>query len=445
MLQFDLSPYSLSVEATQQVVARLRTIEERVALLREHGTLTTETLLDYYGQKRFEQVAESNAIEGSTLSIGETEVAVLKGFTITGHDPGYVRDAIALDKALTRVVEIAKERAVPTNIEQLKETHGLLLGDRPGAGIFRSERVIIGGSNHTPPKTWSEVMFHMEHWQQWSFKNKDAPAPFRSALLHAWLTHTHPFIDGNGRVSRAIGNLELIRAGYPPIIFKKAERDRYIECLSEADDAGDIRSFLDLVFDRIEGALTGLELSAKKQQGFNPVVERLRKQQQQQLSIWSTGVKLLASVIEHQLTRTLEAAGGRATAKIFDGLIDLEDYVAICAGRAISGGWAFILNIQVPGASRLEKLIFMQPRSQSMYHKLGQEGGPSLYWSRVNPAGYPKWMRDGENSPYAIEVTSRSGIGDNWVARLADGKFVELNTTDLASKFSDALLHQVGT
>ncbi|UFN49608.1 Fic family protein [Roseomonas sp. OT10] len=444
MLQFNSSPYSLSVESTHQVVARLRAIEERVALLRQQGTLTKQTLLDYYGLKRFEQIAESNAIEGSTLSVGETEAAVLKGITITGHDPGYVRDAIALDKALTRVVDIAKNRTTPTDIDQLKEIHNLLLGDRPGAGAFRSERVIISGSNHTPPKTWHEIILHMEHWQKWSLENKDAPAPFRSALLHAWLTHIHPFIDGNGRVSRAIGNLELIRAGYPPIIFKKSERDRYIECLSEADDAGDIRSFMDLVFDRTEGALTGLELSARKQQGYSPAIERLRNQQKQQLTIWSTGVKLLASVIEHQLTRALEATGGRVITKIFDGLIDLEDYTDICAGRAISGGWAFILNIQVPGMPKLEKLVFMQPRSQSMYHRLGQESGPSLYWSRVNPAGYPKWMRDGNHSPYAIEVTSRSGSGDNWVALLADGKFVELTTTDLASKFSDALLHQVG-
>jgi Fic family protein len=444
MLQFESSPYSLNIDSVEQVVVRLRGIEERVALLRRYSTLTDKTIFDYYGQKRFEQVAESNAIEGSTLSVGETELAVLKGITITGHDPGYVRDAIALDNALSRVIKMARERHTPTNIAQLKEIHGLLLGDRPEAGAFRSDRVSIRGSNHTPPRTWREIMDQMEHWERWSTENGDAPAPFRSAVLHAWLTHIHPFIDGNGRVSRAIGNLELIRAGYPPVIFKKKERDRYIQSLSEADDAGDLRSFMDLVFDRTDAAITGLETSAKKVQGYNPALERLFKQQEQQLSIWTTGVKLLASVIEFQITRSLEVLSGRVTTRIFDGFIDLDDYIDLCAGKGISGGWAFIFNIDVPGLRKMEKLAYVQSRSSAMYHRLGQDGGPSLYWSRVNPTGYPKWTRDGNSSPYAVEITSRSGSGDEWVALLADGTFVESNTTELAGRFSNALLDQVG-
>ncbi len=56
-------------------MADLTTVAARVESLRAHGRLTPRTLELYYGQKRFEQVAESNAIEGSTLSIGETELA----------------------------------------------------------------------------------------------------------------------------------------------------------------------------------------------------------------------------------------------------------------------------------------------------------------------------------------------------------------------------------
>jgi hypothetical protein len=81
------TPYVLDARASEQVRVRLQSIEERVALLRRSGVLTEQTVKDYYGEKRFEQVAESNAIEGSTLSVGETELAVLKGITITGHDP----------------------------------------------------------------------------------------------------------------------------------------------------------------------------------------------------------------------------------------------------------------------------------------------------------------------------------------------------------------------
>ncbi|MBK7613427.1 MAG: Fic family protein [Burkholderiales bacterium] len=444
MFNLEGTPYLLDPKASEQVRTRLDAIEERVSLLRRNGMLTEQTVKDYYGEKRFEQVAESNAIEGSTLSAGETELAVLKGITITGHDPAYTKDAMALDRALTRITELARDTEHPTDIPQLHEVHALLLGDRAGAGIFRKERVTIRGARHTPPKTWEQIMTMMTDWQSWSAENITLPAPIRSAVLHAWLTHVHPFIDGNGRISRAIGNLELIRAGYPPIIIKKKERDRYIEALAESDEGGDIRSFLELIFDRIEGGLTGLELSAKRRQGFNPVVEKIRQLQEKQLYIWETGVKLLASIIGHRLTQLLEPVGGAATIRLYDSPLDLDDYQEVCGGRSVSRSWAFTVRIEIPGVARLEKLAYISHRSNRMYQAMNLEGGPSLYWSSKNPANFPKWLADGENSPFAMELTAKVGNGDEWIARLADDSIARVQTTELATKIADALVGQVG-
>jgi Fic family protein len=438
------TPYLLDPIVAAQVKTKLEAIEERVALLRRNGTLTEQTVRDYYGEKRFEQVAESNAIEGSTLSAGETELAVLKGITITGHDPAYAKDALALDRALTRITELARDTKHPTDISQLHEVHALLLGDRPGAGIFRRERVTIRGAKHTPPKTWEQVMQMMTEWQVWSAANVSLPAPVRAAVLHAWLTHVHPFIDGNGRISRAIGNLELIRAGYPPIIIKKKERDRYIEALAESDEGGDIRSFLELIFDRIEGGLTGLELSAKRKQGFNPAVEKIRQMQEKQLYIWETSVKLLASVIGHRLAQLLEPVGGTCSTRLYESPLDLDDYLEVCGGRSVSRSWAFTVRIEIPGVSRLEKLAFIGDRSNRMHQAMNHEGGPSLYWSSKNPMNFPKWLADGTKSPFAIEITSKVGNGDEWFARLADESIQKIQTTELASKIADAFVNQVG-
>lgn len=443
MFNLEGTPYLLDAAASAQVRVRLQSIEERVALLRGTGVLSEQTVKDYYGEKRFEQVAESNAIEGSTLSVGETELAVLKGITITGHDPAFAKDAMALDRALTRITELARDTRHPTDIPQLHEVHRLLLGDRPGAGLFRKERVTIRGAKHTPPKTWEQIMSMMEEWQKWSGENATLPAPIRSAVLHAWLTHIHPYIDGNGRVSRAIGNLELIRAGYPPIIIKKKERDRYIEALAESDEGGDIRSFLELVFDRVEGALTGLELSARKRQGFNPVVERIRQMQEKQLYIWETGVKLLASIVGHRLTQLLEPVGGTASVRLYDSPLDLDDYLEVCGGRSVARSWAFTVRIEIPGVSRLDKLAYIGHRSNKLHQALNREGGPSIYWSSKNPANFPKWLTDGENSPFAMELTAKAGNGDEWFARLSDDSVLKVQTTDLANRIAQALVNQV--
>ena len=442
MFNLECTPYSLSDAAAVQVKERLATIEDRVSVLRSHGTLNDQTLKQYYGERRFEQVAESNALEGSTLSVGETELAVLTGVTITGHDPGYVRDAIALDKALSRITEIAREKEPPTGITQLREVQALLLEDRPGAGIFRRERVTIRGSRHIPPKSWQAIMSQMEQWENWSVSNATLPAPIRSMVLHAWLTHVHPYIDGNGRTARAIGNLELIRAGYPPIIIKKVERERYLDALGESDEGGDIRSFIELVFDRIEGALTGLERSASKHQDLNPALERIRQLQQKQLGIWEMSVRLLASIIEHNVLNKVNKPGGTCRMRVFAEPLDLQDYEDLCNGRSIPRSWAFTIQIAIPGLPTLEKLAFVGLRSSQMSLHFGQECGPSLYWSARNPDQFPRWGRTDANSPYAVEMTTAAGIGDAWSVRRSDDTIQKLQTTELAAEISDALLAQ---
>jgi Fic family protein len=440
MLGLEGTPYALEKNIEEKIASKLREIEDRVRLLRNSGTLTHDTLKQYYGSTRFQQVAESNAIEGSTLSVGETEFAVMKGITITGHDPAYVRDAIALDKALTRVTEIAKNKG-PTTLDEINEIHALLLGDRPGAGIFRNERVSIRGSDHRPPRTYPEICAQMENLENWSRANGELPAPVRSIVLHAWFTHIHPYIDGNGRTARALSNLELIRQGYPPVIIKKTtDRDRYISALSSSDQAGDLSSLFDLYFEKIDGSLTGLEASARRNQGYDEIAERLKALREKHLSIWLTSIELLGKIIESKLTPSLEKVGGSCRLRIFYDTISVDDYVSLCEGKSVSGGWAFIASIIIPGFPRIDRLAYIGHRSGQMYNEMGRVGGPSLYWSRPNPDGFPKWISDGHLSPYAAEITLEAGNGDSWTVRLGTGKITQCSTTDLADQISTALL-----
>lgn len=439
MLNFENTPYLLDKAAEEEILKKIKELEERVDLLRHSETLTEDTLRHYYGEKRFEQVAESNALEGSTLSVGETELAVLKGITITGHDPGFIRDARALDAALQRLRDMAKEVKSPTDIKQLHELHGLILGDRPGGGIFRSEPVRIKGSSHVPPKSWTEVMQQMEEWERWSKANQSLPAPLRAVVLHAWLVHIHPFVDGNGRTARAITNLELVRAGYPPMILRKKERERYIDSLSESDIGGDLRSFFELIIDRIEGALTGLEISAKTKQGYSPLQAQIRKKQEQYLNIWDTSVHLLISTLDHFVHEAVDSVGGDVFIRAFDSPLDLDDYISLCEGKAASRSWVFITNLAIAGFPKQVRLAYLGYRSPSMFHRLNDEGGPSIFWSKPNPSGYPKWIPVEDNAPFGVELTIKQGAGDEWYARKADGSIEQLNTTSLAKGIANSL------
>lgn len=442
MLSLEKSPYTLSPQSEAQIINSIKEIEGRVSILRKSGKLTDETLKRYYGLKRFEQVAESNAIEGSTLSIGETEVAVLRGITLTGHDPAYVRDARALDSALTRIVEIAKERK-PTDIEQLLEIHSLILGDRLGGGKFRSEPVRISGSEHTPPKTWQAIMAAMEQWEGWSVANSTSPAPLRAAVLHAWLAHIHPFIDGNGRTARAISNLELVRAGYPPVIIRKKERDRYIDALSQSDSAGDIASFLDLVLERTVGAIDGLERAASEKQGFDPIVARIRQKQSLQLEVWRKSVELLSSLIELKLSEKLSHPSIQFFKRDFGGVADLDDFLTLCQSKPVGSSWSFRLSINIRGIARFSFLSYVGHRSHQMLDHLGGEGGPALYWSVYDASLERKWRSVTTEAPYFREATISLDRGNDWSIITARQEFVKCTTVELAESVSNEILRKV--
>lgn len=281
----------------------------------------------------------------------------MKGITITGHDPGYIRDAIALDRALKRLAELAKQPD-PTDLKQVREMHELILDDRLSAGVFRSERVRIKGSKHTPPKTWRQVMKRMEVWEQLSMKNKELPAIIRTTVLHAWFVHIHPFIDGNGRTARAITNLELIRAGYPSIIIKRKEREHCLDVLGVSDEGGDLSGFFDLVIARTNDALRGLEQAAKQEQDYDPTVEKIRIAQERRLDIWNTSVSLLVRIIEHELSSVIEPMNGKYNIKTFDNSLDLDDYIVLCSRRSVSRTGSFIIDVEIPGMSSISRLAW---------------------------------------------------------------------------------------
>ncbi|MDR1705647.1 MAG: Fic family protein [Clostridiales bacterium] len=68
----------------------------------------------------------------------------------------------------------------------------------------------------------------------------------RAAYFHHALTTIHPFQDGNGRITRLLTSLILIRDGYFPFSVKRAEREKYLKTLSQADE-NNVQPLLDFV------------------------------------------------------------------------------------------------------------------------------------------------------------------------------------------------------
>ena len=75
-----------------------------------------------------------------------------------------------------------------------------------------------------------------------------------AARIHHRLTWIHPFTDGNGRVSRLLLNLKLMRGGFPPIVLLKTQRRSYYTALEKAD-AGDLYPITTFIANNVENAL----------------------------------------------------------------------------------------------------------------------------------------------------------------------------------------------
>ena len=74
----------------------------------------------------------------------------------------------------------------------------------PSAGTYKAAQNEIGGSEHTPAEPWS-VTPEMAELAEW-FANGSGDAVLDAAVVHAWLTHIHPFDDGNGRTPMDTGS-----------------------------------------------------------------------------------------------------------------------------------------------------------------------------------------------------------------------------------------------
>lgn len=205
-----------------------------------------ETLESLKESINLEWTYNSNGIEGNTLTLRETQV-VLEGITVGGKTIKEHLEAINHKKAILYLDDLVKDKQ-PITEWNIKNINQLILKEieNENAGRYRKENVTIKGALHLPPdfvkvpEVIEKLILNYETW------NKYHPI-IQATLLHGELVKIHPFIDGNGRTSRLIMNLDLMNHGYNPVIIKKENRLVYYEVLDKAHTTGDYTDFIKLV------------------------------------------------------------------------------------------------------------------------------------------------------------------------------------------------------
>jgi len=201
-------------------------IEGKLEVLGKRRPLTEGELERLNEEFITEYTYNSNAIEGNTLTLRETDM-VLRGLTIDRKSLKEHLEVIGHKEAFDYVRQLVCENEEISE-KVIKDIHYLLLTDkREDRGIYRRIPVRIMGAAHEPVQPYL-IIPKMEELLA-EYKNSKEDIVTKLARFHIEFEGIHPFIDGNGRTGRLLINLELMKAGYPPIDIKFTDRLKYYE------------------------------------------------------------------------------------------------------------------------------------------------------------------------------------------------------------------------
>ncbi len=175
----------------------------------------------------------SNAIEGNSLTLQETQMVIDYGITIHGHPLREYLEATNHAEAYRYVTNLVEKPERITR-DTILTLHGLVMDKiLESKGRFRTVPVYIRGSNMTPPPPHL-VQGLMGEWLTWiSGEGLEYDPVTRAAIAHHGFEAVHGFEDGNGSVGRLLLNLMLMQEGYPPALLLNDWRTRYIHGLND--------------------------------------------------------------------------------------------------------------------------------------------------------------------------------------------------------------------
>jgi Fic family protein len=266
LAHLDIFGYNLDMK---DLIKKIEKLQKEINF---HKPFDEEILRTWQEKLRIDWTYNSNAIEGNTLTYGETAFFLREGLTSEGKPFKDYLETKNHAEAIEFLYDFINNNR---NLTEgfIKELHALLLKDveftyaknsdgklvkkplTPGKYKTRPNHVLtISGKIHKyiePIKVPEE----MEKLLEW-FKKKEISIVEKAALFHYKFVAIHPFDDGNGRIARLLMNLILMKAEYPPCIIKNIHRKKYLESLTKADLEKDFNPFVRFIYSELVNTQT---------------------------------------------------------------------------------------------------------------------------------------------------------------------------------------------
>jgi Fic family protein len=282
-----------------ELLARIDTLRSEIDALRPLDPDMEARLVQ---KLNLEWNYHSNAIEGNTLTLGETRAFLLYGITAQGKPFRDYLDIRGHHEAIRYLEELVRGGETLTEAA-IRELHRILLIEPYDVDAITADgwptrrRIAIGcyktapnhvrtttGETHfyASPSEAPALMGELVAWYRREAAASVLPPLVLAATFHYRFVAIHPFDDGNGRMARLLTNLILMQHRYVPVIIPLEARGDYLLALEQAD-AGDLADFVLLMGRELIRSLE-LTLAAARGEpleapgGLDRRIQRLREQ-----------------------------------------------------------------------------------------------------------------------------------------------------------------------
>ncbi len=313
---------------TNQILLNIGNIEAYKALI-DNSALIPAWEKNFQDEATLRTVHYGTHLEGNDLSLGQAKLIFenLDQKEAGNKPPHVIKNEVGISARDRDIQEIINYRKVLEYLDELRENtqrftrykesefkriHQLTMDkilDDSQAGEYRTSRVLIkdaasGNISFRPPLP-VEVPFQMEHFLEWlnSFISKDIHPVLRAGITHFEIVRIHPFVDGNGRVARAIATLILFREGYDirrlfalEEYYDRSPADYYQALQSVQLSDGDISQWLEYFTLGLAKELEAVREKVKRLSFDDKLLNRFG----QQITLTNRQMKLVEYMREHE-------------------------------------------------------------------------------------------------------------------------------------------------
>jgi Fic family protein len=217
-----------------------KTFGNSLKLLKENKTVRERFLV--------QMTYESNAIEGSRMSVQETALAI-DGKIVKGKELFEVLEAVNHKNALLYLLDHVRAGFKIDEAYVLK-LHEIVMYNFSNKlpGRYRTGFVNLTNTEKALPNA-QMVPIKMRRWLKNANRCGSDPVG-KIAVDHYEFEGIHPFFDGNGRVGRLLMVTQLFSNGLPPALINNEDRAKYYTALGKGD-MGDVKNLIQMVCESV--------------------------------------------------------------------------------------------------------------------------------------------------------------------------------------------------